>query len=282
MQINAFQTRLIKKIMTINLILSFLSFLFDLLFWYRILSLEKRDFTIGTFTLRFFRFICLIILLSYIKTASLSNRTKFKIFSPLYQFLSYFSLIIAVPQYIIIILKVNLLKKNHILYLVLIGASVSLHVDCLVLSIIENKENKEFIKTLDFFEMQRRIEVMRGRLNTESYLSRNETIDSTQNLGKENQDDPEFKKEETIIIVHMGKEKRREEQKNYLITYRKDRKKEIEKERKDRVFNLISFKLKNKERNKKEYEAEVLSSKRKKIKSYRHSLAEQKENNEKN
>lgn len=282
MQINAFQTRLIKKIMTINLILSFLSFLFDLLFWYRILSLENRDFTIGTFTLRFFRFICLIILLSYIKTASLSNRTKFKIFSPLYQFLSYFSLIIAVPQYIIIILKVNLLKKNHILYLVLIGASVSLHVDCLVLSIIENKENKEFIKTLDFFEMQRRIEVMRGRLNTESYLSRNETIDSTQNLGKENQDDPEFKKEETIIIVHMGKEKRREEQKNYLITYRKDRKKEIEKERKDRVFNLISFKLKNKERNKKEYEAEVLSSKRKKIKSYRHSLAEQKENNEKN
>lgn len=223
MQANPILSKNVISLMKSNFAVSSISFILDIVIWYLVLSFGELELIISALAIHLLRFIFLFPVYFYLKKIFL-RPFKFKFLCNIYFLSAYLSLLFSFFQYIVIFLKVKEIKTNTktIVSYFLMGVSVILHIGCFVLFNMENNKNQLILKELLEEEIRREIMFNQMISTGNRDLSKNDTVGSENE--ENNKEDPNFKKEDTFIIVQIGKEKNNPSENQNIIKIRTNKK----------------------------------------------------------
>ncbi len=125
--------------------------------------------------------------------------SQIKLLSSVFLFLLVLSLIFTLVKFIFFIKGAKNSEDKMIMNFIIIGISALFHLSSTILCILESDQIDKIVKKLNEINREN-LEIQRS-----SNICQNKTANST--LPENNLDDPNFKKEDTIVIVCLGKGK---------------------------------------------------------------------------
>lgn len=197
---------LVFNLMKADFITSSISIVLDIIIWYLIPSSQEREIIITTISCNLILLIFIIIIYFSLKSNSLTH-SQVKVLSFIMSFLLILSLIFTIVKFICFGIGAKNSEDKVTMILILIGINILIYLSSYILSILESYQIKKIVKNLE------QNEINRGALVTN--LFQNKTANSSH--PENNIDDPNFKKEETIIIIKIGEGKTKEEIENKFI-----------------------------------------------------------------